>query len=98
MKRLSKVLAEGEDGSYWFMCPGCDSPVRIHGWKFNGDFEKPTFMPSILTTMPDGESEYVCHSFIVDGKIQFLGDCTHALAGKTLDLPELPEWLFDEPD
>lgn len=29
-----------------------------------------------------------CHSFIRDGKIQFLADCTHALAGKTVDLPE----------
>lgn len=31
----------------------------------------------------------VCHSFVQDGRIQFLGDCTHALAGQTVDLPEL---------
>lgn len=30
----------------------------------------------------------VCHSFVTDGRIQFLGDCTHALAGKTVDLPD----------
>lgn len=30
----------------------------------------------------------VCHSFVTDGRIQFLGDCTHALAGQTVDLPE----------
>lgn len=29
----------------------------------------------------------VCHSFVTDGRIQFLGDCTHALAGQTVDLP-----------
>lgn len=29
-----------------------------------------------------------CHSFVTDGQIQFLGDCTHALAGKTVPLPE----------
>lgn len=29
-----------------------------------------------------------CHSFITDGRIQFLGDCTHELAGKTVDLPD----------
>jgi hypothetical protein len=34
---------------------------------------------------------YVCHSFIRDGKIQFLGDCTHALAGQTVELPEIEE-------
>lgn len=30
---------------------------------------------------------YVCHSFVVAGKIQFLGDCTHSMAGQTVDLP-----------
>lgn len=27
-----------------------------------------------------------CHSYVRDGQIQFLGDCTHALAGKTVPL------------
>jgi hypothetical protein len=27
-----------------------------------------------------------CHSFVNAGRIQFLNDCTHALAGQTLDL------------
>lgn len=31
----------------------------------------------------------VCHSFVIDGKIQFLGDCTHELAGQTVELPEM---------
>lgn len=31
---------------------------------------------------------YVCHSFVRDGKIQFLGDCTHKFANVTLDLPD----------
>lgn len=30
----------------------------------------------------------VCHSFITDGKIQFLDDCTHELAGQTVELPD----------
>lgn len=29
-----------------------------------------------------------CHSFVTDGRIQFLADCTHALAGTTVDLPD----------
>jgi len=28
----------------------------------------------------------ICHSFVTDGRIQFLSDCTHALAGQTVDL------------
>lgn len=31
----------------------------------------------------------VCHSFVTDGNIQFLGDCTHELAGQTVPLPEV---------
>jgi len=80
---------------------------RGNNWGFNGDVDKPTFTPSLLVqgTVPltDEEAErimrgeklepkpLVCHSFIRDGQIQFLGDCTHALAGKTVDLPEISE-------
>ena len=28
----------------------------------------------------------VCHSFVTDGRIQFLSDCSHTLAGQTVDL------------
>lgn len=31
----------------------------------------------------------VCHSFVRDGRIEFLADCTHALAGQTVDLPPI---------
>ena len=30
----------------------------------------------------------VCHSFVTDGRIQFLGDCTHALKGQTVVLED----------
>lgn len=30
-----------------------------------------------------------CHSFVTDGRIQFLGDCTHSLANQTVDLREV---------
>ena len=32
-----------------------------------------------------------CHTFIVDGRIQFLADCTHLLAGQTVDMLDLAE-------
>ena len=32
---------------------------------------------------------YICHSFVKDGMIQFLNDCTHAYAGKTLPLEDI---------
>lgn len=40
---------------------------------------------------PQTKVQRVCHSFVTDGRIQFLGDCTHALAGQTVDLPSWPE-------
>jgi len=30
----------------------------------------------------------ICHSFVTDGKIKFLKDCTHSLAGQEVDLPD----------
>lgn len=29
----------------------------------------------------------ICHSFVKDGVIEFLGDCTHALRGQTVPIP-----------
>jgi hypothetical protein len=39
-----------------------------------------------------GAVERTCHLFMTDGKIQFLGDCSHDLKGQTVDCPEIPEW------
>ena len=33
----------------------------------------------------------VCHSFVSDGQWQFLGDCTHALAGQTVPVVPIPD-------
>ena len=62
-------------------------------WSFDGKLERPTLSPSLLLTQTfgDGRPAYVCHSFVTDGRIQFLGDCTHALANQTVDLPELKD-------
>lgn len=75
-------------------------PGKAWGW--NGDPAKPTFTPSILvsyphwvppapTDQPQVQVTDICHSFVTDGQIQFLGDCTHALAGQTVPLPPFPE-------
>ncbi|HUV66985.1 MAG TPA: DUF6527 family protein [Sedimentisphaerales bacterium] len=58
-----------------------------HCWSWNGDTEKPTLKPSIRTK----NREHVCHTFINDGQVQFLADCTHELAGQTLPLLDIEE-------
>ena len=68
-------------------------------WKFDGNMERPTFSPSINMKIntPDMGKHYqpdigstVCHYFITSGRIIFCGDCTHALKGQTVDLPDIP--------
>lgn len=81
-----------------FECPGCGflhapavrgtPPRGAPVWDWNGSLEAPTISPSLLVTATD--PTLVCHSFIRDGRIQFLGDCTHDLAGQTIDLPPYP--------
>jgi len=68
-------------------------PVMIGGtrrgtpnWTWNGSIDRPTVKPSVLTRGGDEHGEHICHSFINDGRVQFLGDCTHEFAGQTLDL------------
>lgn len=96
-----------------FVCPGCVAggpegydgihllPVNAENvdkpsWAWNGDLEKPTLSPSILS---QGYSR--CHSFLTDGMFNFLKDSDHPLAGKSVPLPDLPEWaeeLSDDED
>jgi hypothetical protein len=57
-------------------------------WGWNGSLSKPTFTPSILVRGQEfGSKAPRCHSFVTDGKIQFLNDCSHPLAGQTVELP-----------
>lgn len=32
----------------------------------------------------------VCHTFVTDGVIDFLPDCTHELAGQKIEIPDFP--------
>lgn len=64
-----------------------------NAWGFNGSTDAPTFTPSILVhgkTRDDGTPYSPrCHSFVEGGRIRYLGDCTHPLAGQTVGLPEI---------
>lgn len=75
---------------------GNPNPLKI--WGFNGDLNNPTITPSILSTIEMTEDSIskslfkgnnICHSFVTNGKIQFLGDCTHPLKNTTIELQEI---------
>lgn len=92
LNRLAPVILKGSR----------DQCERVPVWTWNGDTEKPTLKPSILTKgikeLTDEQLAeikrggviesipVVCHTFINDGRVQFLSDCTHEFAGRTMDL------------
>jgi hypothetical protein len=76
---------------FTFRCPGCACAHRIRTkgpgpcWIWNRSLEAPTFTPSLFVA-PGTKRQ--CHSFIREGRIQFLPDSDHRLAGKTVDIPD----------
>ena len=54
----------------------------------NRDPNNPTFEPSLMWNFTQS---YICHSYIRNGMIQFLSDCTHPLVGQTVPLMEIEE-------
>jgi hypothetical protein len=70
-----------------FFCPGCKFLHMVDDkWDFNNNYNKPTIKPSILVQGHRDGKDFKCHSFVTDGKIRFLNDCTHKLAGKKVKL------------
>jgi hypothetical protein len=75
----------------FFWCPACDKYHSVNvnhpnGWGWNGSLNQPTITPSILVT--GGYPDMRCQSFVTDGKIQYLSDCSHGMAGQTVELPD----------
>jgi hypothetical protein len=104
MMALSPILRAVAPNVVSFWCPGCegDHQVWTDRWGYNGDPDRPTFTPSIKVEYngldagqldEDGRrAPYaICHSYVTNGRIQFLGDCTHPLIGQTVDLPAWPD-------
>lgn len=78
-----------EDGSHAFYCPGCEFYHRYDSrWTFNGNLDKPSFTPSLLNHYPGVTDRQRCHMYVTDGKMIFLSDCTHDLAGHTVEMED----------
>jgi Family of unknown function (DUF6527) len=97
-KSTHGVSVDSEEFKNWTKQVSYGAHAKRPAWGWNGDMVKPTFSPSILVTYPanlnaseefsEWRTDRVCHSFITDGNIQFLGDCTHELANQIVPLPE----------
>ncbi len=86
---MAKVHKVGE----WLQwhCLGCGCghranvepvPEKPKPWRWNRSLEAPTLQPSV--NYPG-----VCHFWMKEGKIEFLADCKHALAGQTVEMEEI---------
>lgn len=82
---------------------------RPNRWTWDGRIDAPTISPSIKVEgvqwapdepfhrpshRPAPGDRIVCHSYVRNGRWEFLADCTHDLAGQTVPLPPLPDWLL----
>ncbi len=96
--------------AHW--CPACkelheiavDRPFRNGArWTWDGNGAAPSFSPSMnIRVGPYPQSSKkaghvdVCHYFVRAGRIEYLGDCTHVMAGQTVDMPDLPESVHEQ--
>ncbi len=108
MSQISSVLRR-YDGGYMHWCPACEAMHMIaveepfdNGarWTFDGNLDAPTFSPSVNIAFKGwdraNKCEAVkgrCHYFLRAGVIEFCGDCSHKMAGQTVQLPPIPTHL-----
>lgn len=95
--------SSGRTGTRLYLwCPGCDSlhAVEIEAepvlWQWDRNREAPTISPSILVNGREPKHGIRCHSFVKQGMWQFLDDSEHALAGQTVPMVPLPDWVVNE--
>lgn len=82
-------------------------PVNAGKWTWDMAVDRPTLSPSVLVkgvfAMRPGEAERIlagekieprpriCHCYVRAGRIEFLSDCNHAMAGTQVDMLDLDE-------
>lgn len=90
---MAKIKIHPNDPTmFMFWDIGLNEPNAFYirpdrGWTWNFNFEIPSVSPSVLLTRPNVRS----HLFIKNGKIHYLSDCTHRLAGQIVEMVDFPE-------
>jgi hypothetical protein len=77
------------------MLPVNTTSLDRPSWEWDGNLDKPTLSPSILTRGGIGGKKAIYHSFLKEGIFEFLKDSTHPLSGKKEPIPDLPDWAVD---
>jgi hypothetical protein len=98
---MSKFVLETKE--YWLIrCPAQNGHHTIPkvgrtgaSWTFNGNYERPTFSPSVNDLVnpsdhkhfnPECPADQRCHFSVTDGRIKYHEDCTHSFKGQTVDM------------
>jgi hypothetical protein len=109
-----KIKLPGPSGEIFIPVMTKGTRAGTGKWTWNGDTEKPTLKPSVLTEAGHFASNFDnvndscwckyykehpnekaifhcfrCHTWINDGKVQFLPDSTHEFSGQTLELLDI---------
>lgn len=85
MPLLERVLPD----RWLFFCPGCKDVHQITD-SWGVDAETLTVEHSILVNAGRGNPAVPkCHSFIRNGRIEYLVDCDHEKAGIVVDMVEV---------
>ena len=92
------IRVESRDHPVWTWNGDVDAPtfspsILVTGTRITAKGEA-DYQAWMAAGYPDRKGEMldnepvVCHSFVNQGRIEFLRDCTHHLAGQTVDLPD----------
>jgi Family of unknown function (DUF6527) len=65
-------------------CHACGWHIIPDNWKFDGNYEQPTFAPSVRITYGEMMPDYCCHFFMTAGVMEYQGDCSHNFKGQKL--------------
>lgn len=85
---------DGKMGDTWTLNGSLDKPtirasLLVKGNRWDPPVHEGNIQEWRRQPWEQHEVSTVCHSFVTDGRIEFLGDCTHDLKGKTVDLEEV---------
>lgn len=95
------VIRRMDAGHIAFRCPACERMhiVRLrqahrdgHTWEWNNSHSKPTLTPSVHVNPPGANHDpvsHTCHFYLREGVMEYLPDCTHAMAGQRVPLPKM---------
>lgn len=94
------VIAENKHKASWVWNGNVNAPTFLPSLHIKiGHYVPGQPQPPLCETCNDAKADQeetlcsVCHLFVDGGLIKFLDDCTHHLAGQTVKIPPLPDYI-----